>query len=128
MARMAGVSIPDNKRVVIALTYIYGIGNTSAKKIVSKLGIDPSLRVKDLSEADLSKIRDEISATYQVEGDLGQAVRLSINRLKEIKSYRGSRHQANLPGRGQRTRTNARTKRGRRVTVGSGRKKAPAPK
>ena len=128
MARLANVTIPDNKRVAIGLTYIFGIGNSAARKILEATKIDPNTLVKDLTEAELSKLRTELSANHQVEGDLSQAIRLNINRLKDINSYRGIRHKANLPSRGQRTRTNARTKRGRRVTVGSGRKKAPAPK
>lgn len=128
MARVAGVNIPDNKPVGVALTYIYGIGPTSAGKILKTAKIDIGRRVKDLSEAELNLLRTEITANYQVEGDLSQAIRLNLNRLKEINSYRGLRHKLNLPVRGQRTRTNARTKRGRRMTVGSGRKKAPGPK
>lgn len=128
MARLAGVVIPDNKRVVIALTYIFGIGPTAAKKITATAKINPETRVKDLTEDELNSLRNEITAHYQVEGDLQQAIRLNINRLKDIGSYRGGRHKAGLPLRGQRTRTNARTKRGRRVTVGSGRKTPPAAK
>lgn len=125
-ARIAGVNLPDNKRVEIGLTYVYGIGNTSAKKIVAAVGIDPNVRVKNLTEGDLAKIRAEIEK-FQVEGDLSQALRLNINRLKDIGSYRGLRHKANLPVRGQRTKTNGRTKRGKKMTVGSGRKRAPTP-
>lgn len=128
MARLAGVEIPDNKRVEVALTYIYGIGRPLAQRLLQATDIDPNQRIKDLSEAELTKLRSELSENYQVEGDLSQAIRLNLNRLKEINSYRGLRHKANLPAHGQRTRTNARTKRGKRVTVGSGRKKAPAPK
>lgn len=127
MARIAGITIPDSKRVEIGLTSIYGIGNTSAQKILAATNINPDTRVKDLTEEELGKIRTEITANFQVEGDLGQAIRLNVNRLKEINSYRGLRHRANLPAHGQRTRTNARTKRGKRLTVGSGRKKAPTP-
>ncbi|MBI3984245.1 30S ribosomal protein S13 [Candidatus Microgenomates bacterium] len=127
MARIAGITVPDGKRVEIGLTYIYGIGHTSAQKILTATKINPDTRVKDLTEAELGKIRTEITAHFQVEGDLGQAIRLNVNRLKEINSYRGLRHRANLPAHGQRTRTNARTKRGKRLTVGSGRKKAPTP-
>ncbi len=128
MARIASVTIPDNKRVEVALTYIFGIGNSASRKILAATKIDPNARVKDLSEAELNQLRTEITANHQVEGDLAQAIRLNINRLKDINSYRGLRHKAGLPVRGQRTRTNARTKRGRRLTVGSGRKKAPGPK
>lgn len=128
MARIAGVNIPDNKRVVISLTYVYGIGRNKATKILDKTGVDPNARVKDLTETELNHIREEIDKNYDVEGDLAQRIRTSINRLREINSYRGLRHKANLPVRGQRTKTNARTKRGKRTTVGSGKKKAPAPK
>ncbi len=127
MARIAGVNVPDNKRAEVALTYIYGIGTTSARHILKAANLSVDVRLKDLKETEIAKLRDEITAHYQVEGDLMQAVRLNINRLKEINAYRGLRHKANLPVRGQRTRTNARTKRGKRVTVGSGRKKAPTP-
>lgn len=125
MARVAGVTIPDNKRIVIALTYVYGIGDRNAQTILAGLGIDPSVRVKDLNESELTKIREVIDSDYEVEGDLAQRIRVSINRLREINCYRGLRHKAGLPSRGQRTKTNARTKRGRRATVGSGKKKAP---
>lgn len=128
MARISGVNIPDNKRAEIALTYIYGIGHTSSLKILKKINIDPNTRIKDITEDELARIRQEISDHYEVEGDLAQHIRLNINRLKEISSYRGDRHKKSLPLHGQRTRTNARTKRGRRATVGSGRSKAPAPK
>lgn len=128
MARIAGVNIPDNKRVEIALTYVYGIGKTAAKNIVEKAGLDRSTRTKDLTETELSKIREIIDNNYEVEGDLAQRRRVSINRLREINSYRGLRHKANLPARGQRTKTNARTKRGKRATVGGAKAKAPAPK
>ncbi len=122
MARLANVNIPDNKRVEIALTYIFGIGHSSSVQILQKAAIDPNTRVKDLTEDEMSKLRTELG-NYQVEGDLGQTIRLNINRLKDINAYRGLRHKQNLPAHGQRTRTNARTKRGRRVTVGSGRTK-----
>lgn len=127
MARIAGITIPDNKRVEVALTYVFGVGTTSARKILIATKIDPDARVKNLTEDELSRIRNELT-NYRIEGDLAQTIRLNINRLKEINSYRGSRHKANLPARGQRTRTNARTKRGKKMTVGSGRKSAPAPK
>ena len=123
MARIANVTIPDNKRIVVALTYIYGIGTTAAGRILTATKIDPNTRVKDLTEDELGRLRSELTANYQIEGDLAQTLRLNLNRLKDINSYRGIRHKLNLPVRGQRTRTNARTKRGRRVTVGSGRKK-----
>ncbi len=126
MARIAGVNIPTEKRVVIALTYILGIGTTAAETILTTTGVNPDTRVKDLTEAEVGKIRDEIDKNYQVEGDLSRAVSLNIKRLKEINSYRGLRHKANLPAHGQRTKTNARTKRGKKVTMGSGRKKSAA--
>ena len=127
MARIAGITIPDNKQAVISLTYIYGIGATRAKQILAAAKIEATTKVKDLNETELGRLRTEISK-HQIEGDLAQAIKLNVNRLKEINSYRGLRHKANLPVRGQRTHTNARTKRGKRITVGSGRKKAPAPK
>jgi small subunit ribosomal protein S13 len=128
MARIAGVNVPDNKQVQVALTYIFGIGTTSAKKILTAANVETTVRVKDISEPELNRIRTEITEHFEVEGDLAQHIRLNINRLKDINSFRGIRHKANLPVRGQRTRTNARTKRGKRMTVGSGRTKAPAPK
>lgn len=126
MARISGVNIPDAKRVEIALTYVYGIGNTTSRKILEATGVDPNTRVKDLSEAETSKLREHIDKNLQVEGDLQRQVALNIARLKEINSYRGLRHKANLPVHGQRTKTNARTKRGRKITMGSGRKKSAA--
>ena len=128
MARVAGVNIPDEKRAIISLTYVRGIGRTSSKKILQKVGLDVNIKIKDLAETELAKIREVIAADYLVEGDLSQRERDSINRLKNINAYRGLRHKLNLPVRGQRTKTNARTKRGKRVTVGSGKLKAPAPK
>jgi small subunit ribosomal protein S13 len=122
MARIAGINLPNEKRVEIALTYLYGIGLTLSQKILADLKIDPNTRVKDVSEDDLEKIRQYISKSYKVEGDLRTEVSQNIKRLKEINSYRGSRHAKNLPVRGQRTKTNSRTKRGKKVTVGSGRK------
>lgn len=122
MARIAGIQIPENKRIEVALTYIFGIGRKTSKAILGKLSIDLNTKVKDLSEKDLEKIREEIRNT-RVEGDLRTEISQSIRRLKDIKTYRGMRHARNLPVRGQRTKTNARTKRGKRITVGSGRKK-----
>lgn len=127
MARIANVNVPDKKRVEIALTYIYGIGRSVSRKILKEANINLNTKVADLTEDELSRLRSQITEKYQVEGDLAQANKLNINRLKETGSYRGSRHKVNLPVRGQRTRTNARAKRGKRVTVGSGRKKAPTP-
>jgi small subunit ribosomal protein S13 len=124
MARISGVTIPDAKRVEIALTYIYGIGTTTSHKILDATGVNPDTRVKDLTEPEVSKLREYIDKNYRVEGDLQREVSQNIKRLKEINSYRGLRHKANLPVRGQRTKTNARTKRGKKVTMGSGRKKA----
>ncbi len=124
MARIAGINLPNEKRVEIALTYLYGIGLPLSQKILAEVKIDPNIRVKDLSEDDLEKIRKYVSNKYKVEGDLRSEIAQNIKRLKEIGSYRGSRHSKNLPVRGQRTKTNSRTKRGRKVTVGSGRKTA----
>ena len=123
MARIAGVTVPTEKQVQISLTYIYGIGPAFAARILAACKIDPTTRVKDLTEADLTKIRDEINANYTVEGELQRVVAANIKRLKDINSYRGLRHKASLPSRGQRTRTNARTRRGKKVTVGGTKKK-----
>jgi len=122
MARIAGVTVPTEKQVQISLTYVYGIGPAYAKRILEATKIDPTTRVKDLTETELTKIRDEI-ANYTVEGELQRVVAANIKRLKEINSYRGLRHKASLPSRGQRTRTNARTRRGKKVTVGGTKKK-----
>jgi small subunit ribosomal protein S13 len=126
MARISGVNIPDAKRVEIALTYIHGIGDTTSRKILEATGVNPDTRVKDLTEAEVSKLREHIDKNLRVEGDLQREVSQNIKRLKEINSYRGLRHKANLPVHGQRTKTNARTKRGKKVTMGSGRKKSAA--
>ncbi len=126
MARIAGTNIPSEKRVEIALTYIYGIGNTQSKNILSAVKIDPNTRVKDLTEPQISQLREYIDKNLTVEAELSREVSGNIKRLKDIKAYRGLRHIAKLPVRGQRTKTNARTKRGKKVTVGSGRKKAAA--
>lgn len=126
MARIAGVNIPTDKRVEVALTYIYGIGTSTSRKILSGTKVDPNTRVKDLTEAEITKIREQIEKNLTVEGELNREVSQNVRRLKEIHAYRGLRHAANLPVRGQRTKTNARTKRGKKVTVGSGRKKAAA--
>lgn len=127
MARIAGVDIPRDKRVEISLRYIYGIGPTQASKIVARTRIDPSTRVRDLTEEELARLREIIDKEYKVEGDLRREVNLNIKRLIEIGCYRGIRHRRGLPVRGQRTRTNARTKRGARKTV-AGRRKASAKK
>jgi small subunit ribosomal protein S13 len=124
--RISGVNIPEVKRVEVARTYIYGIGPTTSRIILAAAGINPDTRVKDLSEAEVSKLREHIDKNLRVEGDLQREISLNIKRLKEINSYRGLRHKANLPVRGQRTKTNARTKRGKKITMGSGRKKASA--
>lgn len=124
MARVAGVNIPNEKRVEVGLTYIFGISFTTSKKILAETKINPDTRVKDLTEADLEKIRDFIGKKVRVEGDLKMEITQNIKRLKDINAYRGVRHMRGLPVRGQRTKTNGRTKRGKKVTVGSGRKPA----
>lgn len=119
MPRISGVDIPENKRIVVSLTYVYGIGRTTAKKILNAGGIDLSTRAKDLTDADLAKIREQIEKQdIPVEGERRRIVNQSIRRLMDIKSYRGSRHKAGLPVRGQRTRSNARTRKGKKKTVG----------
>lgn len=123
MARIAGVDIPRDKRVVISLTYIYGIGRNTSEKILEATQIDPSIRVRDLDENQVTQLREYIDRNYVVEGDLRREVNMNIKRLMEIGCYRGLRHRRNLPSRGQRTRTNARTRRGTRKTV-AGRKRA----
>lgn len=124
MIRIAGINLPENKRAVIALTYLEGIGLSTSKKILSQLSIDESVRLNKIPEEKIEKIRTIIEKDYQVEGDLRVEINNNIKRLKNIGTYRGSRHIKNLPVRGQRTKTNGRTKRGKKVTVGSGRKKA----
>jgi small subunit ribosomal protein S13 len=123
MARLAGVDLPRDKRVETALTYIYGIGDTSAKKIVASAEVDPNTRVKDLTEAETARLREVLERDFRVEGDLRRQVAMSIRRLQEIGCYRGIRHRRNLPVRGQRTKTNARTRKGPKRTV-AGKKKA----
>lgn len=123
MARIEGVDLPRNKRVEIGLTYIFGIGRSTSQDILESTGVDPDTRVKDLTEAEISKIRQEIDK-YPVEGELRREVRANINRLKDIGCYRGLRHRRGLPVRGQRTRTNARTRKGPKKTVGAKRGKA----
>jgi small subunit ribosomal protein S13 len=122
MARIAGVNIPTNKRVVIALTYIHGIGRTKAVQIAEKLGISPERRVQDLSDQEVLQIRETIDADYQVEGDLRREVAMNIKRLMDLASYRGLRHRKGLPVRGQRTHTNARTRKGKAKPI-AGKKK-----
>jgi len=124
MARIAGVDLPRNKRVEVSLTYIYGIGRSLSGEILQKAGIDPDTRVKDLAEAEVARLREVVDREYRVEGDLRREVQMNIKRLMEIGCYRGLRHRQGLPVRGQRTRTNARTKRGPRKTVpGRGRRR-----
>lgn len=122
MARIAGVDLPRDKRIEIALTYIFGIGLTLARQIVATTGINPDTRVRDLTEEEVAKIRETIDKEYKVEGDLRREESLNIKRLIEIGSYRGKRHRAGLPLRGQRTKTNARTRKGPKKTVGVKRK------
>ncbi len=122
MARIAGVDLPNQKRIEIGLTYIYGIGRTTANKVLADTGIDPDIRVKDLSEDDVAKLRDYIDANLTVEGDLRRNTALDIKRLTEIGCYRGVRHRRGLPVRGQRTKTNARTRKGPKRTVANKRK------
>lgn len=120
--RLVGVDLPQTKRVEIALTYIYGIGLTTSKEILAATGVDPDIRVKDLSEDDLSKLRDYIQGNLKVEGDLHREVSQNVKRLMEIGCYRGLRHRKGLPVRGQRTHTNARTRKGPRKQIGGKRK------
>ena len=122
MARIAGVDLPNDKRIEIALTYIYGIGRTSADKIIADTGINPDTRVQDLTEDEVAKIRDQIENNYKVEGDLKREVQSNIKRLTDIGCLRGRRHRLGLPVRGQRTKTNARTRKGPKHTV-AGKKK-----
>jgi small subunit ribosomal protein S13 len=127
MARIAGVDLPRNKRVEVGLTYIYGIGNSQSRMVLAETGVDPDTRVKDLTETEVTRLRDAIERERKVEGDLRREVSMNIKRLTEIGCYRGLRHRRNLPVRGQRTRTNARTKRGARKTV-PGRRRSRAKK
>lgn len=127
MARIAGVDLPRDKRIEVALTYIYGIGQYSANEIIRKTGVNPDTRVHSLTEDDVSKLRGAIESDYKVEGALRSEIAMNIKRLIDIGSYRGLRHRRGLPLRGQRTKTNARTRKGPKKTVG-GKKKAPTPK
>ncbi len=122
MARIAGIDLPKNKRIEIALTYIFGIGRTSASKILEATGVNPDIRVKDLTEADESALREEIAKSHTVEGDLRRNVAMDIKRLNEIGCYRGLRHRKGLPVRGQRSKTNARTRKGPKRTVANKKK------
>jgi small subunit ribosomal protein S13 len=123
MARILGADLPKEKRIDVGLTYIFGIGKTLSKRILAATGVDPAKRVKDLTEEEIAKLRTEIERNYKVEGELRREIASNIKRLQEIKCYRGLRHLRNLPVRGQRTRSNARTRRGKRRTVGVMRKK-----
>lgn len=130
MARVAGVDLPKQKRLDVALRYIYGIGPVLSNAIIAELNLDPAKRVKDLTESEVNQINNLITKEYKVEGDLRREIQANIKRLIDIGSYRGARHKRNLPVRGQRTKTNARTRRGKRKTVGAGKaeaaKKQPA--
>jgi len=129
MARIEGIDLPRNKRVEVALTYIFGIGRTRAQSIISNTKVNPDTRVKDLTDAEVSALRDFIVKSYKVEGDLRRSVQMNIKRLIEIGCYRGLRHRRNLPARGQRTRTNARTSKGPKKTVaGRGRRRGATKK
>jgi small subunit ribosomal protein S13 len=133
LARIAGVDLPNDKRIVIGLTYIFGIGNSSAQKIIRATGVNPDTRVKALTEEDVQRLRQVIENQFKVEGARRSEVAMSIKRLMDIGAYRGLRHRKNLPARGQRTRTNARTRKGPKKTAGAVRKvavaaKRPAPK
>jgi small subunit ribosomal protein S13 len=123
VARIAGVDLPRDKRVEIALTYIYGVGLSTSKEILSKTGLNPDIRVRELSETDVARLREVLEREYRVEGDLRRQIAMNIRRLSEIGCYRGIRHRRGLPVRGQRTRTNARMRKGPRRTVGVRRKK-----
>ena len=122
MARIAGVNLPNQKRLEIGLTYIYGLGQPSASKICAAVGLSPDTKVRDLTEEEVARLRDHIDEGYQVEGDLRREVNQAIKRLSEIGSYRGLRHRRHLPVHGQRTKTNARTRKGPKKTVGRGKK------
>lgn len=126
MARISNVTIPSDKQIHIALTYVYGIGHKTSLEILAKANIEPTVRTKQLTDAEISKIQQTIDTNLLVEGDLQRVVGSNIKRLKDIGSYRGLRHKLNLPTRGQRTKTNARTRRGKKVTVGGTAKKAPS--
>jgi len=127
VARIAGVDLPRDKRVEIGLRYIYGIGPTRAQQILERTGVNPDTRVKDLTDAEVTTLREDLEKNYEVEGDLRRLESMNIKRLMDIGTYRGRRHRMGLPVRGQRTRTNARTRRGGRRTV-AGKKKAPSKK
>jgi small subunit ribosomal protein S13 len=124
VARISGITIPDSKQVQIALTYVYGIGSKASADILASAKVEPTVRAKDLTDAEIGRIQDIINTNYTVEGDLQRIVTGNIKRLQDINAYRGLRHKNHLPTRGQRTRTNARTRRGKKVTVGGTAKKA----
>ncbi|NJN29086.1 MAG: 30S ribosomal protein S13 [Synechococcales cyanobacterium RM1_1_8] len=124
MARISGVDLPREKRIEVGLTYIYGIGATRAREVLAKTGVNPDIRVRDLEDGDITKLREAVEGDYQIEGDLRRLEAMNIKRLMDIGSYRGRRHRAGLPVRGQRTQTNARTRRGGKRTI-AGKKKAP---
>jgi len=124
MPRIAGITIPSDKRIEVSLTYVYGIGLTRSREILSQVGIDPNVRAGKLNEDELDKIRALVDGTFKVEGDLRREISANIRRLKDIGSYIGSRHSKGLPVHGQATKTNARTRKGKKMTVGSGRKAA----
>lgn len=124
MARIAGVDLPRDKRIEIGLTYIYGVGLSRSQEIIEKTGVDPNIRVKDLSDADVIKLRETVEGDYLIEGDLRRQVNMNIKRLMDIGCYRGRRHRVGLPVRGQRTRTNSRTRRSGKRTI-AGKKKPP---
>lgn len=126
MARISGVTIPSDKQVHVALTYVYGIGPKTSSDVLASAKVEPTVRVKDLTDAEIGHIQDVINEKYTVEGELQRIVTSNIKRLKDINAYRGLRHKASLPSRGQRTRTNARTRRGKKITVGGTAKKAPS--
>jgi small subunit ribosomal protein S13 len=126
MARISGVTIPNEKQINFALRYVYGIGPKSSADILAKASVDGTVRVKNLTDSEISRIQEVINERHIVEGELHRIVTTNIKRLKDIKSYRGTRHSSNLPSRGQRTKTNARTRRGRKLTVGGTAKKAPS--
>ena len=126
MARISGVTLPNEKQVQIALTYIYGLGPKYADEIIAKAKVEPTVRVKNLTDDEVSRLSEIIANDYTVEGELQRIVTGNIKRLKDINAYRGLRHKSNLPSRGQRTKTNARTRRGRKTTVGGTAKKAPS--
>lgn len=126
MARISGVTIPTDKQVGVSLTYVYGIGPKTSQTILAAAKVDPTVRVKDLTDVEISRIQDYINENHLVEGELQRVVSTNIKRLKDINAYRGLRHKVNLPSRGQRTKTNARTRRGKKSTVGGTAKKAPS--